>query len=630
MVSVDSLPIKGTMKSNVQTDSTTQVMLLLFAAQLHDCYSLAVVNGTNTDVDLKRDLEEVKHRVAHEGKSFLTKALPRLGKAFDKALTGDKFNAEGLEVLTSVSQETTCSQVPKLFGSLFKLVINDGGDLLPNPCPTAVKCIRQLLYSFYKYELPYTQAQSEEVIKGFIDCETTLGDNVSFTDAITSRIVIAARRVLERLFCNFDPTDIQPRHGPGAVAEKLTQPEKWNWEYIPDKLIRCYGLEYFLAGKHHMSDALKAITSLPDGDPCARVILVPKDSRGPRLISSEPVVFQYIQQGLMSRIVDLVESHTLTKGHVNFTDQTINRNLALASSRSCEHATLDLKEASDRVSLDLVRRIFPEWLTPYFESCRSEHTELPNGSRLKLRKFAPMGSALCFPVLALTIFSVLVGAGIDPKGLFVYGDDVIVPLKDVSLAIDTLERVGLKVNKDKSCLAGLFRESCGMDAFNGVCVTPLRFRTVWDHRPNASVYASFCEYQNSFFEHGFAVTAQVLHDLIRRVYPMVPVMDGGAIYPHLRVYRCDLRKLGHNPRKRYNQSLQRLEVRVLVPNVPTFRVSCDGWWKVLRYFTSVTPRAVDEHASRRQLQVQPEFQVPFNASVYARNSATLVWKWLRA
>jgi hypothetical protein len=54
---------------------------------------------------------------------------------------------------------------------------------------------------------------------------------------------------------------------------------------------------------------------------------------------------------------------------------------------------------------------------------------------------------------------------------------------------DALSSVGLVVNHDKSFVHGHFRESCGMDAFRGVQVTPIRFRkplpTV---RPNVIVH----------------------------------------------------------------------------------------------------------------------------------------------
>jgi hypothetical protein len=52
-----------------------------------------VFNTTN----LKRTLEKVRERLFAEGMGFLTKTLPRLGKAFDKALSGEtKLNANAL------------------------------------------------------------------------------------------------------------------------------------------------------------------------------------------------------------------------------------------------------------------------------------------------------------------------------------------------------------------------------------------------------------------------------------------------------------------------------------------------------------------------------------------------------
>lgn len=596
-----------------------EISLQIIAALLHDVYQLA---GLLTPRDCELDTLTCIRRHRSEGMSFLTKTLPRLGKAFDKALTGTLLDSAGFS-------KKSGSQLPIFMGGLFRLVFNDAGVLLPKPCPVAVRCIREILFVFYKYEIPYSPSQSEKVLKDFQECESTLGTTIQ--NCSTHRLIDNARGVLKELFSSFNPQDVSPKHGPGAVAEKLLPEDKWIWQTIPERTLAKYGIEFFVSGGCHMADTLHSFLEMSDSNPKARVILVPKDSRGPRLISSEPVVFQYIQQGLKGGIVDLVESHPLTRGHVNFTDQTINRELALKGSITGELATLDLKEASDRVSLNLVRSIFPLELLPYLESCRSEYTVLPCGTDILLRKFAPMGSALCFPILALTIFSVLVGAGIDPKDLYVYGDDVIVPINDTSLAITALESVGLLVNKAKSCYTGFFRESCGMDAFMGVCVTPIRIRTVWGHRPSASGLASWTSYQNDFFESGYTHTASVLREMVKSRYRDIPIASGRVKnYPSLMIYEYDEASLGHKPRTRWNKDLQRSEVRVLVPSTPTYTVDDDGWWKILRFFTETRPSDdIGDTIRRQQLELDKfrEEESCFSASVYARKDPLLKRVW---
>jgi hypothetical protein len=62
----------------------------------------------------------------------------------------------------------------------------------------------------------------------------------------------------------------------------------------------------------------------------------------------------------------------------------------------------------------------------------------------------------------------------------VFGDDIIVPSECAEFVIDDLESFGLLVNRTKSFWRGAFRESCGVDAYNGVDVTPVRWKTTLD------------------------------------------------------------------------------------------------------------------------------------------------------
>jgi hypothetical protein len=315
-----------------------------------------------------------------------------------------------------------------------------------------------------------------------------------------------SRILLSRLLDSFDPKDIVPRHGPGAVATKQQLWSKYLWTNVSAKITERYPLdEYFYACLGHVCDRYRDI-AITDLDLPAKVILVPKDSRGPRLISCEPVDYQWIQQGLGRALVRHVESHWLTKHNVFFSNQQTNRFGALLGSLNGEYATLDLKEASDRITVSLVRLLFPEHISMYLLSCRSSSTVLPDGTVLPLQKFAPMGSALCFPIMALCIWAILTAPLVSDtesdtrEGIAVYGDDVIVPSHYVGDAIELLEAFGLKVNRAKSCIKGFFRESCGMDAFKGSDVTPTRLRTVWSSSPSPESYTSWIAYANSFWD----------------------------------------------------------------------------------------------------------------------------------
>jgi hypothetical protein len=352
----------------------------------------------------------------------------------------------------------------------------------------------------------------------------------------------------------------------------------------------------------HLCDTLHEFARVEEKESDAQVVLVPKDSRGPRVISCEPLENQWLQQGIMRKLVSWIERHPLTRNDIRFTDQEPNRMAAIAGSYHGQLATLDLKEASDRVSVWLVEQLFPEPLLGALLATRSLATRLPDGEVLPLAKFAPMGSACCFPVLATCVWALLRAgsAGADGKTVFVYGDDVIVETAEAEHAIEQLETFGLHVNRDKSCTSGLFRESCGMDAYNGVNVTPVRFRTVWSSEPAAGHYASWIAYANSLWHGGYRTSANYIADRMQAIYGPIPSLDslpvnhryatpaylqkkhaGDLGYPAFEFGNLGMLPLRTKPSKDYQRLLQR--VRVVVS--PKSEEVQDGWASLLRYFT---------------------------------------------
>jgi hypothetical protein len=111
-----------------------------------------------------------------------------------------------------------------------------------------------------------------------------------------------------------------------------------------------------------------------------------------------------------------------------------------------------------------------------------------------LGKFAGMGNALTFPVQSVCFAAVSIAAILDAEGsspsywkcrrasrhIRVYGDDIIVSRKYAHQVVNWLQDVGLQVNIKKSFLEGNFKESCGVDAYKGVDITPFYLK----HRPD--------------------------------------------------------------------------------------------------------------------------------------------------
>ena len=311
-----------------------------------------------------------------------------------------------------------------------------------------------------------------------------------------------------------------------------------------------------------------------------RVISVPKTLKSPRIIALEPTAMQMAQQSVKDFVVEKLESHPLTKGHVNFCDQSINQRMALESSVTQRFATLDLSAASDRVHKDLVWRMLdvnPKLRDLVFSS-RSSTAKLPDGTLVPLNKFASMGSALCFPIEAMffTVLCVLaqlrhkrVSPSVSSirrclRQVYVYGDDIIVPVDKVEATITTIHEFGLKVSMSKSFYKGFFRESCGMDAYKGVDITPIYVRNpIPSSMKQASAIISSIETANQFWKNGYARTAQCIRRYVESVTGTLPVVSrtsSGLGWWAFDTFPC-------KGRYRFNKRFQRTEVRTLVPTI---------------------------------------------------------------
>jgi hypothetical protein len=458
-----------------------------------DCYGFNV----------QRDVREVRRRCASEGFAFLTKTLPALGKAFDWALS----QSDSKMIYTSFK---TREGYPEFLGDLFRLVFDHAGRSLCDAAPLAVKHIRQILYLWYKYELPYTQEQEAALLDRFCVTDATLPDKVP-----DCPVIQGARDLIAHVVSRYSHEDVSPKHGPGAVATKERPWEKWRFKRLYQSLERVYPFtEWFVPSITYLAKSKRPLGKLQVLEyGTAKAVFVPKDSRGPRLISCEPLEYQWIQQGIAAEIVFCINSCSLTSGRVNFTRQEINRRFALMGSSGGGWVTLDMADASDRVSTVLVERLFANThVLEYLLASRSQCTVLPSGQRVMMKKFAPMGSALCFPVESLVFFALAVNVLVHHLGysreralerIKVYGDDIICHREDYAAVMQYFPYVGLKFNAAKCCTGGSFRESCGMDAYKGTDVTPVKFRTRFYHRRDSFTLASWVQYSNMLDFRGY-------------------------------------------------------------------------------------------------------------------------------
>jgi len=489
--------------------------------------------------ELHRELNKMRARCLREGFSFLTKTLPAFGKSLDRALQGTvPFTPVGF-------QKRPGRSTPKFLWWLIERIFDEDGYVRSDADIDAIKHVRQITQLLYKLELPANEQTSQKVVDSFVAVQIELSKlDLDPRDAIIKRARALVARVLEGL----SPWEIKPRHGPGAVATGEKGSQKGTFSRLYTDMENCYPFTgYFQFSVSHTVDHLHKLSALKTMEiGTAKVVLVPKDSRGPRLISCEPLEKQWIQQGQRAALYSHIEHHPLTRGQINFTDQGINRRLALQSSKTGAQVTLDMKEASDRVSLKLVEQLFcgTPWYTALVAS-RSGQTKLPDGTVVKLETFAPMGSAVCFPVEALAFWALAVSTLVvheqahseqaewvslekAARSVFVYGDDIICDVEDYDVVMQSLEHYGLRFNNAKCCVSGLFRESCGCDAYGGVDVTPIRLRKTWNHHSpyDAVQLQSYVSFSNEMYARGYRGTALWVEGLVDSLYKLpVPYLN---------------------------------------------------------------------------------------------------------
>jgi hypothetical protein len=458
-------------------------------------------------------------------------------------------------------------------------VFNEDGSVKEDPCISAVRDLRQILYLCYKYEVPYDKRTVDCFIDNFRSVDESLPtDFPEVFENQTFWVVNVARTLLRDLLDDDGIYDLRPYiypgHGPGAVATGEKNWEKMEFKRFYAQIHKVFPYyEYFFINSADLRSRVDRYWRIKEccPEPLSAMQIVPKDSRGPRLICMEPLEFQYVQQGIARYLVPLIENHRLTRGHVSFTDQSINRCLALEGSIKGNCVTLDMKEASDRVSLWLVWLLFADTaLWRYLEATRTDGTILPNGDKLLFKKFAPMGSALCFPIEALVHWSIAVASlhvynEISLKqalsSVYVFGDDIIIKGQDHSPLFDTFAQLGMKFNADKCCTNGFFRESCGMDAYLGECVTPVKVKKPLPKSPkDANAYVSYVSYCNEMWERGNYCTSEYIREDLESLYGIIPHVRLNSDVPGLTTTRGTQAHYPQPFKVRYNKAYQRNEV----------------------------------------------------------------------
>jgi hypothetical protein len=496
--------------------------------------------------DTHRDIVTVSRRTEHEGVSFLTITLPNFNVDFEKALREGRVDSS---LFLGFKRRQALPAF--LQGLLSQVFCPISGRLLEDPSVEAILCVRQICLAHKKVYLDCTKQRVAKAYAQYQIVETELTDlpdTLPIRDKILFETISGClwNKVLGTLDRKIRNHELVPRHGPGATAERVYGNAKYKLTRWHTRLQPFFPFDMYGISNPDMIgwfDDWKQVEFVePGAEEPVRVITVPKTLKAPRIIAIEPVCMQYIQQSLMEALVKSIESTGDSAGHVNFRDQTVNRELARSSSVSGDFATLDLSEASDRVHKDVVASMLKSHplVKDAIFACRSQRAQLPDGCIVHLEKFASMGSALCFPIEAMVFFTICILARLKvhslpptprnitkmSKGVYIYGDDIIVPADEVPVVSASLELFGLKVSLSKSFWTGKFRESCGMDAYDGVNVTPVYVRhTTPTRKVNTTEIVSFVSLANQLYTNGWWGTARRVREKVEAILGPLPTVQ---------------------------------------------------------------------------------------------------------
>jgi hypothetical protein len=219
--------------------------------------------------------------------------------------------------------------------------------------------------------------------------------------------------------------------------------------------------------------------AIDNGYPFNKITTVPKDGRKDRPIAIEQTGNVYLQLG----VGQILRARLRAQGLDLDKQADTNRSMAMESSRTSELFTMDLSNASDTISAELVEILLPPDWFRLMDSLRAPWGVLPSGEAFRYRKFSSMGNGYTFELETLIFLAVCEGIrrtyGCRSDRFVAFGDDIIGPDYLYLHTKHYLEYAGFRVNSEKSFHGRTgVRESCGVDALDGLNIRPFFVRRV--------------------------------------------------------------------------------------------------------------------------------------------------------
>lgn len=471
-----------------------------------------------------KDKAVVKNRLKSEGLAFATLTLPKLWAGLAS------YFETGQVLYPSFSLKGTTGH-PCFLSGLFRLAYGTGEDQI-----TAVTLIYQISVIFSKIKGPYPEDVLSKQLADFVSVDKEL-DDINFLDEVREPIMERARDEIQNLMRDFSMDTCVPRPGPGATNTPVAKHLRYRPHVLYEQIdtVLPY-VDWFYVHPWDCVDQTKHLLELEKAkvkEPTARFKFVHKKVGKARGICIEQNEMQFLQQAVKHGIYRYVESHPSTKGRVNFSDQSVNARLALESSRNRRMATIDMSEASDRVHRHLVSYLFHgHELHDVLMALSTRSIELPEGSQpsmIRISKYAPMGSGLCFPIMSLihwALIRAIIHLSMLPndfkRNVYVYGDDIIIPCDCIEAVYTYLPLFGMKLNVDKSFYRSSFRESCGVHAFDGVDITPVYVKYILTST-NMKHAMSCIQVESQMYHKGFHNVAAIMRENVEKHFGALPI-----------------------------------------------------------------------------------------------------------
>lgn len=533
--------------------------------------------------DYHRDVVTCCRRIRSEGVHFVAILLPQLGNYLLETVEYGHADLSGFKIR---------HQLPRFLGRLFQLVTSES-----NMVPVAVQArafdaIYSVTSAFKKLRGSPDDRDNacEKTYYSFVDVDKEIGDIDFDSDDLKGIIDVAAREWYKfARDININDAACVPRPGPGAVVNDHMPSTEPYMRYAPYVTLDTVDdvmpwTEWFLSHPWDVVSRSRECTALYRNKPIiaySQYLIVPKTFVKWRGICKEFNEVQFRQQAVRALLYHHIEQKL--GNNIPIRDQFVHRDRALRSSVLKDDATIDESEASDRIARVLVERIAartPDFLRVLLAlSTRfiKPPTVLRKKYLLSTHKFAPMGSAICFPVMSLVHLFLIWGIIHDKTDLpnkqdlcrrvSVYGDDIILPSELIPSVYAWLPRFGMKINRTKSYFRSGFRESCGCHAFNGRDVTPLYVKFTYSSKSDASPtkrLVSLLSLENQAHYKGLAYTASFLRSYLQLNYGLLPYVDERSAVVGFRRRRCDVPPNMLRDERSYDKNLQ----------CRTFRVQC--------------------------------------------------------